>query len=164
MRTQIYPLTKTNPYGLFSNFDNELRDFFFDTKSKSNQGIEWINHQVFESEKAYFFSMDLPGVKKEDLKINIEDDKITIVAERQIGFNPKDSKRVTEQTVLIPRNVNREKIEAHYEDGVLKLALHKIEKPQAKSIEVNFGDQAKKSWEEYWQDTSETTKPMEGAS
>jgi HSP20 family protein len=90
-----------------------------------------------ESEQGYFLSVDLPGVKRADLDIQLEGDRLVVSATRKkdmLGIE-KDDQKLTRSFVL-PEHVDTEKIEAHLEDGVLYLALPKLEKAKPKKIEL----------------------------
>ena len=96
-----------------------------------------LNAQTKETEKAFLVSIDLPGVAKEDLDLQIEDSKVKIEAKRKNHFTEQES--VISRTVSIPKTVDQEQIKAHLTDGVLYLALPKLEKQVAKKVQ--FVDQ-----------------------
>ncbi len=98
-----------------------------------------------EDEKAYYLEIDLPGVKKEDINIELKDNMLIISGERKFKKeeNDKGYKRVEsffgkfERRFTLPADADVEKIEASVEDGVLKLTIPKIEeKENVKKIEI----------------------------
>ncbi len=100
---------------------------------------------IAEDEKSYEIHVAVPGVKKQDFKIDLIDGKLTISGERKME-EKKDGKNFHSletqygsfsRSFFIPEDVKEDKVEATYEDGLLKLTLPKKEKKVSKaSIEV----------------------------
>jgi len=99
---------------------------------------------ISEDEKNLYIEADLPGVKKEDLKVTIEDNLLTIRAERRAETTESKKNYYRTERVFgsmtrsftLSDNVNKDAIEAQFSDGVLKLTLPKIE-PVVKSKEIS---------------------------
>jgi HSP20 family protein len=102
---------------------------------------------IMENENGYDVSLAAPGLKKEDFTINVDGSMLTISSEKEETREEKDKSFTRKEynyssfsrSFTLPDEINREKIEAKYEDGVLKLALPKKEeakKPVAKQISV----------------------------
>ena len=81
-------------------------------------------------------SVAAPGLKKNDFHINVDGNMLTISAEKEETKEEKEEENYTRKeynyssfsrSFTLPQEVNREKIEASYEDGVLKLVLPKKE-------------------------------------
>jgi len=98
-----------------------------------------------EGEFAYHVDVDLPGVKKEDIKVDIKDNVLTISGERHFmeEVNEKHYYRVESsfgkfsRSFTLPENVDVENIEAKAENGVLEVVIPKLaEKVSVKSISV----------------------------
>ncbi|MRJ02376.1 MAG: Hsp20/alpha crystallin family protein [Epsilonproteobacteria bacterium] len=98
-----------------------------------------------EDEKAYYLEVDLPGVKKKDINIEIKDNMLIISGERKFKKEEKDKgyKRVEsffgkfERRFALPPDADTEKIEAKVEDGVLKITIPKVEEQKnVKKIEI----------------------------
>jgi HSP20 family protein len=95
---------------------------------------------VTESKDNYMVSLAAPGMKKNDFKIDVEGNMLTISSEKEENKEEKDAKYTRKEynyssfsrSFTLPDEVLKDKIEASYEDGVLKLALPKNE--QAKKI------------------------------
>lgn len=89
--------------------------------------------EVSETEDHYLLSMDLPGIKKENLNIEMNGNLLTISGERK-----RDEQVVASFTrsFTVPNSVDGGKIEAHHEDGVLSLYLPKTAMAKAKKIEI----------------------------
>ena len=100
---------------------------------------------IAEDEKSYEIHVAVPGVKKQDFKIDLVDGKLTISGERKMeekkegkNFHSLETQYGSfNRSFFVPEDVKAEKVEATYEDGLLKLTLPKKEKKVSKaSIEV----------------------------
>ena len=102
---------------------------------------------ITEQKDEYLVSLAAPGMKKEDFKIDVDGNMLTISSEKEESKEQKDKKFTRKEfnyssfsrTFTLPEEINKEKIEAKYEDGVLKIALPRKEeakKPAAKHIAV----------------------------
>ena len=99
---------------------------------------------VYENEKEVLVIADLPGVKKEDLAVRVDADALVIEGRRL--HEPKGSVLATEYRVAdyrrsfnLPAGIDRDKIEAHLEQGVLKLHLPKQAALQPRKIPIRVG-------------------------
>jgi HSP20 family protein len=100
---------------------------------------------IAEDEKSYEIHVAVPGVKKEDFKIDLTDGKLTISGERKME-EKKEGKNFHSletqfgsfsRSFFIPEDVIEDQVEASYNDGLLKLLLPKKEKKVSRaSIEV----------------------------
>lgn len=86
---------------------------------------------VEENEQGYFIELDAPGVRKEDMKISLENRHLLIEGERK-GKLPRKLRRV----FSLPDDVEAEKIAAQMRDGVLELSLPKKDQAKPKTIPV----------------------------
>ncbi len=102
---------------------------------------------VIESEDKFEISLAVPGMKKSDFKINIEGNMLTISSEKEESKEEKDKKFTRREfnyfsfsrSFNLPVEVFTEKIEAAYDNGVLKLTLPRqveAKMPPAKQIAV----------------------------
>lgn len=103
---------------------------------------------VSETPTAYMIKAELPGVKKEDIKVTLERGVLTVSGERKTEQEHKDEKihRVESsygsfmRRMSLPEDASAEGIEANHRDGVLsvKIAKHPAEKkPEAKRIPIS---------------------------
>jgi HSP20 family protein len=120
-------------------------DDFFPVISQRNTSMPAVN--IKEDEKKFALDLAVPGMDKKDLKIEINEDIITISSENKNekeetfdGFKRREfSYSSFCRSFYLPENVNREKIEASYKDGILTVDLPKQEAEKAKiSREVNI--------------------------
>jgi HSP20 family protein len=99
---------------------------------------------IIEEKDAYHLRVELPGVKREDLKVEVKDNRLTLSGKKENAWeNHKDGYRYFEtrfggfsRTFELPRNVRADAIEAKYDHGVLGLKIPKSEAAVAKSIQV----------------------------
>jgi HSP20 family protein len=133
-------------------FEDAFFKDFFDAAPKSfgnvTKSVPAVN--VKETDTAFKVEVAAPGVKKEDFRINVEEDMLTISTEAQQEHEEKDKEgRYTKREFsyqsfsrsfsLNPDHVDVEHISANYEDGILHLNIPKKTKEELKvkkSIEV----------------------------
>ncbi|KHD88441.1 MAG: HspC2 heat shock protein [Bdellovibrio sp. ArHS] len=89
----------------------------------------------------YLVTVDLPGMKKDQIKIDLNDNILTISGERK--RETKEEGKYTERSYgrfmrsfTLPSMVSAEKIEARFEDGVLHINLPKAESSKGRSIKI----------------------------
>ena len=101
---------------------------------------------VKEDEKAYIVHAEIPGVKKEDIKVDVDDNAVTLSAEvKQEKQEKKDEKTLyTERTYglvtrsfSLPAEVDPSAAKAEYKDGVLNLVLPKKAGAQQRRLSVS---------------------------
>jgi HSP20 family protein len=107
---------------------------------------------IFENKDQIVFEAELPGMKKEDFDLSIENNVITLRGERQ--FEKKDetdnyhrverSYGAFTRSFTLPQTVSAEGATAEYQNGVLRVTLPKREETKARRIEVK-GEGAKAS-------------------
>lgn len=101
---------------------------------------------ISEDEKEYVVKAEIPEMKKEDIKINVHDDVMSISGERKYEKEEKGKKyhRVERaygsfmRSFTLPEDADGSKVSAEYKDGVLKVHLPKSEKAKPKAIEVKI--------------------------
>ena len=99
---------------------------------------------ITEDDKEYIIKAEVPEMKKEDIKINVYDDVLSISGERKYEKEEKGKKyhRVERaygsfmRSFTLPGDADGSKVNAEYKDGVLKVHLPKSEKAKPKTIEV----------------------------
>jgi HSP20 family protein len=109
---------------------------------------DWVpSVDVSETDGEYQIKAEIPDVKKEDVKVTVEDGVLTIQGERKHEKEEKGKKyhRVERsygsfvRSFTLPDLVDEEKVKAEFKDGVLNLQLPKSEKAKPKAIEVTVG-------------------------
>ena len=101
---------------------------------------------ILEREDGFYIYMDLPGVKHEDMQIDLQDGELTITG--KTSLNQADSESFVEmqfgdceyvRSIAITDIINREGIKANLDGGVLELFLPRVEKIQPKRIQIVQG-------------------------
>ena len=99
---------------------------------------------ISEDDKEYVVNAELPEVKKEDIKINVENGMLTITGERKFEKEEKNKKfhRIERaygnftRSFMLPEAIKAELVAAEFKDGMLHVHLPKDESAKPKSIEV----------------------------
>ncbi len=97
---------------------------------------------VVENEAGYELALDLPGVKREELDVQVDQETVTIKGERKLGASLEAYHRVERpygsfsRVFLLPEFVNPAGIEAKLSDGVLHLTLPRREETKPKQVKV----------------------------
>ena len=97
---------------------------------------------IVETEKGFIINLSVPGIKKEDVKIELDADILKISGERKKFDSDVTVKYHKLQTAFgkfevsfkLPQTINKETISAKQEDGVLSINIEKLEKKQNKSL------------------------------
>ena len=99
---------------------------------------------VIEKDKELIVKADIPGVEKKDITLNIKGDMLEITAERKEEKEEKEEGYIRKErgyssyyrSLHLPTDIDSEKTEATFKDGVLKLTIPKVEVEDVKRIEV----------------------------
>ena len=101
---------------------------------------------IFETDKEITLLADMPGVKADDLTIDLRDNTLTLSADIASVDNANEEEILVEyetgryyRQFTLGELVNQEKIDAKLNDGVLRLSLPKVEKATPKKIAVKTG-------------------------
>lgn len=130
---------------------DQMFEDFFNISSPSEQFFrESLQKQGFtpfcdtdETDSHYLLSFDLPGVKKNDVKIELTDNQLSIAGERKGESKRKESSErfygSFYRSFTLPSNVDPDKIEASFEDGVLQISIPKTQISPGKQIPIKEG-------------------------
>jgi HSP20 family protein len=136
---------RTNDYAPVS-FSNLVDQFFGDTVSRTGGSTFYPKTDVAETDKAYEIHLAVPGLKKEDFALELNENFLTISGERKFNEEKKEKNFHSVETYYgsfsrsfrVPENVEASKITAAYVNGILEVTLPKDEKKVLKaSIKVN---------------------------
>jgi len=124
-------------------------DRFFENEFPAlNLGTRLPAVNVKQNHKEYTVELAAPGLKKDDFKIDVDNNVLTIQAEKEENKEEKDENYTRKEynynsfsrLFQLPENVKSDKIQANYENGVLKLALpfkEELKKIAKKEIKVS---------------------------
>ncbi|XP_061343540.1 18.2 kDa class I heat shock protein-like [Gastrolobium bilobum] len=138
-RSNIFDPFSLDSWDPFMNVSSTDRE----TSAIANARVDWK-----ETPEAHVFSVELPGLKKEEVKVEVEDDRVLqISGERSREHEHKDDKwhRVERSTgkfmrrFRLPEKAKMDKINAAMENGLLTVTVPKEEekKPEVKSIQIS---------------------------
>jgi len=143
----LFPMraTETVP-SLFNDFFKPWNELF-DNNNSWGRTLNVPAVNITEEEHEYLVSLAAPGMKRDDFKIDVDGNMLTISSKKEESKEERDKKYTRKEysyssfnrTFTLPEEVNKEKIEAKYQDGVLKIVLpldEKVKKPTAKHIAV----------------------------
>lgn len=92
---------------------------------------------VHEDKDNYYASFEVPGVTKEDVKIELNKGLLTVSAEKREKDGDKESSFSTTRSVSVPEGVNAEAITAKLENGILNVTLPKAEDRKPRTIALS---------------------------
>ena len=129
----------------FSGFSDLLEDWLSEAPRgwAAPAGSAVPATDVEETESHYLVSMDVPGVSKDQIQIEVHDGTLRVTAERKDRFERKGSSSRQygkwQRSFTLPQGMDAEHIEASCEDGVLRIALPKSEAAKPRQIKIQDG-------------------------
>ncbi len=122
-------------------FENDLFDWSTRNFSNTNTTLPSVN--IREDENGFEVDMAAPGFEKKDFKIELLNNLLTISSEKKVETETKEGQQFTRQefsyqsfsrSFTLPNTVEGEKIQAKYENGILKVAIPKKEEAKPKPV------------------------------
>ncbi|NLH47332.1 MAG: Hsp20/alpha crystallin family protein [Myxococcales bacterium] len=143
-------IIRWNPTREIDTFQREMGRLFNDfwgTRSLNDDNLigQWSPAvDIFEDTENYLVSVALPGLSQKEIKVNIENNMLTISGERKLDKEDKRENyaRIEQfygtftRSFSLPNTIAADKVEAHMENGILKVTLPKREETKPKQIEV----------------------------
>ena len=147
-------LTRWNPWRELEDFQSRILSAFNpDSSSRGNCDGHGNGHRsslwmplvdITEDEQEYLITAELPEVKKDDVKVTLENGVLTITGERKFEQEEKDKRyhRVERsygsfaRSFTLPSDGDPQKVNAEFKEGVLKVHVTKSEAARPKQIEV----------------------------
>lgn len=145
-------LVKWDPFRELEDVSNRLNRIFGQSLARSESGqnmlavADWAPFvDISETDSAYLIKGEIPGVKKEDVKVTIQDGMLTIQGERKQEKEEKGKKfhRIEcsygsfARSFRVPSDADENSVKAEFKDGMLNITLAKSEKAKPKSINVS---------------------------
>jgi HSP20 family protein len=143
-------LTQWRPLRDLTDWENRI-ERFFGLPARANGGKESITVaqwapavDISEDEHEFLVKAELPDLKKEEVKVSVENGELTISGERKAEKEEKNKKyhRIERsygsfaRSFTLPDSVSGDKVSADFKDGMLAVHLPKSEKAKPRSIEV----------------------------
>lgn len=145
-------LIKWDPFRELEDVSNSLNRFFRRSEVRAEPDreimkvVDWIpSVDISETDTAYLIKAEIPDVKKEDVKVTMQDGMLTIQGERKQEKEEKSKKfhRIERsygsfvRSFRVPDDADESAVKAEFKDGMLNVTLTKSEKAKAKAIEVS---------------------------
>lgn len=143
----------TTPFGDFQIDVDNLFDHVFGREAKCNSANRptWSPRvHVAESETEYQMQIELPGVNSEDVSLEMKDNHLIVAGTKQRDELAEGVKRIRderlagefERTFEFSQQVDSDRIEAEFSNGILAITLPKSESVLPRKIEIKVNDQA----------------------
>jgi len=122
-------------------FDNDLFDWSNKNFSLTNTTLPAVN--IMEDDNSYQVEMAAPSLNKDDFKIELNNDVLTISSEKKTENETKEGQRYTRKefsyqsfsrSFTLPDSVDNDKIKAKYENGVLRVIIPKREDAKPRPV------------------------------
>lgn len=134
-----------NPFELTQSFDKDWESFFNAPISSAWTGDFRPRVEIEEQEDAFVLSAELAGLKKEDIQLTVEENRVTIKGERKSeskkekkGYHYSEHQYGSfARTLEFPSEIQADKVKANYKDGVLSVVLPKSERAKPKKISID---------------------------
>jgi HSP20 family protein len=138
-------------FGPWSDLRREIDRLFASAVPATFVGSSWLPAMdVQETQDAIRLTLEVPGVRPEELKLTVEHGLLTVSGEKRIerehtngatGFERRYGR--FERTVTLPQSVDAERIAAHCEHGVLTIELPKTAEAKPRTIEISAAPEAR---------------------
>jgi HSP20 family protein len=143
--TRWAPATDLFRHGFNRMLDQTFNDFFAGRPSEEFASRGWLPAvDIRETGDALSLLVELPGLKREDVEITLENGVLTVKGERKFEKDVKEENyhRIERtygafaRSFTLPRNVQPDKVKAGFEDGVLRIDLPKSEEAKPRRIDI----------------------------
>lgn len=124
---------------------NQLFNDFFSIGPSSLPESGWMpTVDVEEDDKELRIRAEIPGIEEKDLSVTLENDILTIAGEKKEEKKEENRRYVVSErrfgsfhrSIRLPEGIDREKIEAGFKNGVLRVTIPRIGTPEAKRVKI----------------------------
>jgi HSP20 family protein len=142
-------LVRWQPFAGLNNIHSVFNDLFdddFGRERAHTDSRKWYPAvDVLESKDSYVIRAELPGMKREDITLEVKDGTLTLAGERKSekpadGVEYRHIERVSAKfwrSFTLPETVKHDAIEATYKDGILEVRVPKAEEVKPRQIEIS---------------------------
>lgn len=146
--TNLIRTRSNNLRNLQREIDRVFDNFFptrYTEEDETSKAVWAPRVDLSETDDLYRIELDVPGMNREDLNISFQDNQLTVSGERREQQREEDSEYVRVErafghfyrTFRLPKTVNADDIEAHYENGVLTIEVPKAEESKPQRIQIS---------------------------
>lgn len=147
-------IRRADPFSGLLNMQRDLDNFFSDFFNRSNTGVETVSLSsgvptidVYnEDNKEFVAEVHVPGYKPDEVDIRVQDNILEITGRHEESIEEKDKRRTYYmhqssasfyRNIALPKDINSDKLEADFEDGILRIrAPFNEDKPESRKITV----------------------------
>ncbi len=152
MKNPMETWRATRPFQEMQKWQTDLDRLFEDltpqwsrTEAAANIALFNPSCDIREDKTNYYFSLDMPGMAKDQIKVELDHNVLTVSAERRQEKRREGEKQFQSEiyygsylrSFRLPVAVDEKKVEAHYENGVLAISIPKLEASGARKINVH---------------------------
>lgn len=144
-------LVRWEPFEGLTRLHSRINDLFDENLGRARAlpsataGVWLPPVDILESKDAYLIRAELPGMKKADFNLEVNDGTLTLSGERKVESVSDDvqyhrSERVNgkfSRSFYLPRTVRHDAIKASYQDGILEIHVPKAEEAKPKQIAIS---------------------------
>ena len=128
-------IRSNTPLSSFVGFPSFSR--LFDWESAfGNAALGHLATDIHEDKDNYYATFEVPGVKKEDVRVELNDRLLTVTVARKEKSGESESSYTSTRSISVPDSVKSDAILAKLEDGILTVTLPKSEERKPRSIDV----------------------------
>ena len=141
-------LIKYEPFKELENFDDKIQSLLntFPNLNSEYEESFYPKIDISEDEKNIYVDTELPGIKKNDIKITLEDNILTVSGEKKSEKEKKEksfyrSERtygLFSRSFTVPGDINSDTINAKFEDGILKIVIEKLDEKKVSGRLINI--------------------------
>jgi HSP20 family protein len=139
-------ITRWEPFREIEDMFRQYSPFFTRALRRNGEdGVEWTPAaDITETDKEYLIKAELPEVKKEDVKVTLDNGALTISGERRQEKEQKEENEIRverfygtfSRTFALPDNIDPKGIRAETKDGVLRVHIPKTEMSTSKPVTI----------------------------
>jgi len=145
------PITRWDPFRDVVSLQNRLNSLFQDYNRGEGEPVATASFvppvDIYEDDQQIVLKLEVPGMKQEDLDIELENNNLTVRGERKFEKEEKEENfhRIERRygsfyrAFTIPNTVNADSVKADYDAGVLRVRLEKRPEAKPKQIKVHVG-------------------------
>jgi HSP20 family protein len=145
-------IVRWQPYGAVASLQNSINKLFNDAFTRANVDEDFALSawkpvvDIFDRDDAIVIHAELPGVKKEDVAIEVKDNVLTLRGERAESKEIKEDKYYRKERTFgsfhrafsLPAAINPDTIKATFKDGILEIEIPKPEEQKPKQVKISI--------------------------
>jgi HSP20 family protein len=145
-------IVRWQPYGAVASLQNSINKLFNDAFTRANVDEDFALSawkpvvDIFDKDDAIVIHAELPGVKKEDVAIEVKDNVLTLRGERAESKEIKEDKYYRKERTFgsfhrafsLPAAINPDTIKATFKDGILEIEIPKPEEQKPKQVKISI--------------------------